>query len=1123
MYKLARRENLIWFVVTFVVCIAISVFLPSLFPQQRFEIPTFALFPAEMALVMILSVFFYENASPNEQFRLAFTMLAITMFTGAATNVAFQCSQGMPDSTLLINWVQLICMNVSGLAATLALYQTQATEMQTLAAPRASGQRQDVTLEMPVAEDGEELPERSHVDTGKSAQEILDELDVSRINRLEKQISAQKTTQESSIESLFAEESQAAKIQSGSFEAAPPEPAALPGPRAASLDDLLSGGEIPVFTPQPVAPKEEAAATASTADDAFSSLLDGTSDASAEVATAKDAVASPNTAKQELVSAIEEIFMGIDMTADASATAHVVAAIDETFSGIDMTATAPVEIPSAEAKASQVFALNQTEEVVAPAHENLVDTLIDSPSPKTVTEATIDLSAAGLFNEQNLGGDLDNIFSDLAPGVSNDDFTPEKLASLKSPAPVVEPPAAETTNKLFDDGLGGDIDSIFDNLAPDANKEVADLLNLTKTAASADATPAPKSPDVDNTAQAPATPAPATATPAPAPAPAAEAPQPAPAGQSSSGGKEVKEFGRLSAAATAKAELPAPGTLKTIGQMLLDTSAVENIIKRSENRADDAKASALTTAKVVSVSRGADIQQMLDKVASFEGIDGSLVIGKDGLLIGATESLGMMRDVLGVLALGIHSTTGLGTKKVDLGELRQSILRTGEKLTILTEVGIGVLACFSDHFKLETIDGMLDHIRKVISESQASGGTSLPIETLSGGMLAAASEPAPAAAPAPAPAPAPEPVAPPPAPAPVEDVAVPISEAKGGLFNVNDDDIGGLFDEILTDSTVHNDAIKGGGGAAAPATPAPAAPPATPPAQATPAAASSAEKPLLQVDDQMMSDIFDNLLDGAGSADPSMDFSPPGGVTSGAAPSMPPSAPAAPAPAASAPAQPAAQTPAAAAKPAEPAPAEAPKPQPAAPAASVPAAAQPTAASGQQIKEFGRLSISAANKAGTEDGAIKAIGRQLIDVQAVENIIKAGEKREKMGSGLTTARVISAARGEGIKALLTKIDGCPGVAGSLIVGNDGLVIASTLTGGLDKDLLGALCTAMHSHSELALKKLDMGKLKQIIFHTPQKMTILTAVAVGVLAVFVDGHDATGIDNLLGAIDQTVRG
>jgi hypothetical protein len=51
----------------------------------------------------------------------------------------------------------------------------------------------------------------------------------------------------------------------------------------------------------------------------------------------------------------------------------------------------------------------------------------------------------------------------------------------------------------------------------------------------------------------------------------------------------------------------------------------------------------------------------------------------------------------------------------------------------------------------------------------------------------------------------------------------------------------------------------------------------------------------------------------------------------------------------------------------------------------------------------------------------------------------------------------------------------------------------------------------------------MGKVKQVIFHANDKMTILTAVAVGVLAVFVENHDLGQIDSLLTAIDATVRG
>ncbi len=178
----------------------------------------------------------------------------------------------------------------------------------------------------------------------------------------------------------------------------------------------------------------------------------------------------------------------------------------------------------------------------------------------------------------------------------------------------------------------------------------------------------------------------------------------------------------------------------------------------------------------------------------------------------------------------------------------------------------------------------------------------------------------------------------------------------------------------------------------------------------------------------------------------------------------------------------------------------------------------------KELKEFGRLS----SKQGTTDfasetaGTMKTIGKLLIEVQAVENIIKAGESGT-IGSGLTTARVISAARGEGIKALLSKIDSYAGVDGSVIVGHDGLVIASTAGPGMDKDTLGVLSVACLSTSNLATKKLEIGKLRQMVLVTDAKTTVLTDVDVGILAVFLNNNDIDKIDGLLEAIHDTIHG
>ncbi len=918
MFRLSRRENLIPFFVLVGVGLAVSIAIPPMFPDAVFEIPAFTLFPGEIALALILSVLFFENASPAELVRLSFTMLALAMAAGTLCNYVGQTSQSLPDATLLLNWVQLLTMNATGLASTLGLYQSTPAERERPAPVRdTTGRADGIEAAATVVSKTDLAPQAGDTSGTESAQDILGKLDVKRINSLETSLKASGNV---SLESLFADEGTAQATAQAPSQAAP-------APKEGSLDDLFSSMDTTEF---------------------------------------RLGEAEPTPAPQP---------------------------------------AAPVEAKAVE--------------------------------PVTKAQPAAAESGGGKLFE-DVSADLDDIFSNLATSESQKDFSPQVLEKIKAEAPPSQPPAAASVSDaskgtLFED-VSADLDDIFSSLAPaEALRDVKDALPTVKGDAAAAASPAKTE---------------AAATPT-GPAPTAPA------------AKEVKEFGRLSAAATQKTELAVPGTLKTIGQMLLDTQAIENIIKSADK--GEGAAPGLTSARVVTVSRGADIQSMLDKVAAYPGIDGSLVIGTDGLLIGATQSLGMMRDVLGVLALGIQSTTGLGTKKVDLGELRQMILKTGEKLTILTEVGIGVLAVFCDHWDLSALNGIVDHIEQTLSGSSASGVAALPTQQLSSGLLQQADTPA-------AP-PEVKPAAPPPPPPKIEpqpkasEVAA-STAAEGGLLNVTDEEIGGLFDNLMKEPE--------------------AAPPAAvakekPPAQEAPAGG------ILSVSDDDMTSLFDSLLDKGDKEAPApspMDFTPP-------------------------------EKQAAAPEPASPEPQEQPKP-------AEPAKAQQPKS---QIKEFGRLSAgsAAAGQAGQDTGTIKAIGRQLIDVQAVENIIKAGEKREKMGAGLTTARVISAARGEGIKALLTKIDNFPGVAGSLIVGNDGLVIASTLTGGLDKDLLGALCNAMHSHSDLAGKKLQMGKLRQIIFHTHDRMTILTGVAVGVLAVFVENRDLTQVDSLLTAIESTVRG
>lgn len=161
---------------------------------------------------------------------------------------------------------------------------------------------------------------------------------------------------------------------------------------------------------------------------------------------------------------------------------------------------------------------------------------------------------------------------------------------------------------------------------------------------------------------------------------------------------------------------------------------------------------------------------------------------------------------------------------------------------------------------------------------------------------------------------------------------------------------------------------------------------------------------------------------------------------------------------------------------------------------------------------------------------MKTIGKLLIDSEAVENIIKKADSG-KITINLPSAKVISQIRGQGIQNLLNAIDSFDGVEGSMLVGEDGLVILSTLSGVSDRDGTGVLAHGMLGNSNIGTQKLDLGELEQMIListakegkNSRQLTTVCTDVEAGVLAVFLELKTLSGLDNLLEKIDAIANG
>lgn len=846
MYKVTRRSNLIPFLLILAVGVGISIYVPNFFQDTKFEIPAFALFPGEIAIALIMSVLVFENATPAEIIKIAGIMLVIAFVDGAICNVVGKQTSLMPDSTLQLNWVQLIAFNVTGLAGIISIYTN-------VPADEGYGGKDSAVRA------AEPAKEASPAKIDFSPQEALSQIDEGRFEKQE-QVAPEKM----SLESLFSEETQAAGTARKESKAAQ---------SVQSAEPQTSSG------PEPV--KEE-----------------------------------PKPVKEE-----------------------------------------PKPEPVAEAKAEV------------------------EPVKAEPAKGEAENKSAGLL--QDVSSDIEDIFGSLAGDAASKDFTAgAKESGKEEVSPAKEPVKAEET--------------------------------------------------------------PAAPEPVKAEAPKAESSFGPKMGEAGSAEKAVKEIGKLSASAGNQPEVA--GTLKTIGQMLLDTRAVERIIKESVEKQEGG-----TKWRVLTVDRGADLQALMDKLASFAGVESALLMGKDGLLLSNTESVSAQKYVFGPLSLAMHSTTNLGTSKLQMGELRQALLRSGDKLAVLTDVGSAILAVFGN-WELENIDQLMNHINQSIAGSEAVSGD-LPADMAAPNLTGE--------------------------PEPVKQEEPAAAESKGGPVNVSDKEVGEIFDNLMSEK----------------------------PAEKKEEAPAADSGKLMNVSDKEVGELFDNLMSDkpAEGEKKSMDFSPAEEKKGEEKKEEKEEKKEEPAQAPSK----AEEAPAAEAKP------EGKKDKDKKKEGKPP----------EHIKEFGKLSVQAAKQdTGGGEGAMKAIGRQLIDVQAVENIIKSGEKREKIGSGLTTARVISAARGEGIKTLLNRIDSYEGVIGSLIVGHDGMVIASTLSGGLDKDVMGALCTAIHSHLDVAVKKVDKGKLQQCVFvGAGDKLTVMTSVAVGILAVFVDNAGIEKVDGLLNAIETTVKG
>lgn len=128
----------------------------------------------------------------------------------------------------------------------------------------------------------------------------------------------------------------------------------------------------------------------------------------------------------------------------------------------------------------------------------------------------------------------------------------------------------------------------------------------------------------------------------------------------------------------------------SIGKMLVDQNALEEIIKKAEKGGK----AGLTTTQVITAVKGRSLDTLLVDINNVSGILGSIIVGKDGLVIANTMPDNIDKDLVGALTSSLFTNIDTQIKKMQKGNLKRLTVETASGLYILTEIEMGTLVVF---------------------------------------------------------------------------------------------------------------------------------------------------------------------------------------------------------------------------------------------------------------------------------------------------------------------------------------------------------------------------------------------------------------------------------------------
>ena len=84
--------------------------------------------------------------------------------------------------------------------------------------------------------------------------------------------------------------------------------------------------------------------------------------------------------------------------------------------------------------------------------------------------------------------------------------------------------------------------------------------------------------------------------------------------------------------------------------------------------------------------------------------------------------------------------------------------------------------------------------------------------------------------------------------------------------------------------------------------------------------------------------------------------------------------------------------------------------------------------------------------------------------------------------------------------VLSELNKTAGVTGSMIVGNDGIVIAADLEARFDSETVGALAASITTNIQKSLERLETNPLDQVTIEAEEAKLFFTAGELGILVV-----------------------